>query len=1002
MTARGLLLIGCLLVIAAVPAVAQTPERCSTVKYDELRRSQNSRRETPAHFEHWMQSRLAAKKSQLPQQAAATYTIPVVVHVLHNGTNDITNISDAQVLSQIKVLNNDFKRLNADANNTPAEFLPVAGSIDIEFVLAKRDPEGKSTNGILRTLGTKPQWSLADQTEFKSLSYWPAEDYLNIWVVNFGTNDIGYAQFPVSNSLAGLETASTDRLTDGIVVDYRAFGSLDDGAFPLMAGYNKGRTATHELGHFFGLRHIWGDVIGCGDNDFVPDTPPQSGSTSFCPTHPQVSCTNNKMFMNYMDYTYDACMNLFTAGQMARMLVVLGESPRRASLLVSQGAVPPPPPVANDLGIKSILSPGTVACGTTTDLKIEVRNYGSNTITSATLEAEVIGPGGTTLQLPFSLNLAPDNITTLVFPPHTITPAANYSINFRVISTNGGTDGNSQNDNRSITTSTLAPQSLPVSEPFNTLPATWIVGNPDNQITWVNTLAPDGSPTNKAMMIEYFSYENAGVMDYLNSPAFTINTPANSQLRFDLAYALFAGQDEDALFVYALPGCNPDLGNAVLLYSKVGDQLSTSTSTSQPFLPTSVNQWRKSEVISLAGLSSTVTWQLAFVGRNGYGNNLYIDNVMVTENEINDLAFEGVVSPGIVHCLPNPAIQFSVRNLGTTPVNNFTAEYQVNGSTPQSHLFTSLQIDVGEVETFTLPAISLQPGTNEIGLAVTLPNGIPDFEGNNHYTLISVFDQTTDKGPLRVTFDSPQETPWRVASPHEAQDWVSVSTNKDQSISYRSFTNPSVGQESWLVSPILDLRSDVFSLFFDVSYAQNTPADDRLYLLASTDCGVQYSEVLIDRAASSFSSATSSNEWFPGTNDDWRREYVDLSSLGFKDNVRLAFVARNDNGNNLFLDNIEIYAGDNPNPPKTSAKYQFYYSSQNSLSDIALTVNLSERQDIQLQILDLQGRLVAEHRLTDALNQTYYFDLGYVTAGLYLFRMAIDGQPTASKVFIGH
>ncbi|MBL7850697.1 MAG: hypothetical protein JNN04_07330 [Cyclobacteriaceae bacterium] len=1002
MTGRGLLILAVILALPLRSATAQGPERCSTTRYEEQRRSQRPGRETPAEFEQWIQSRLAAKKSQLPQLASATYTIPVVVHVLHNGVTDITNISEAQIASQIQVLNADFRRLNLDASNTPAEFLPVAGSLDIEFVLAKRDPEGRETNGITRTQGTKPQWSLADQSEFKSLSYWPAEDYLNIWVVNFGTNDIGYAQFPVSNNLAGLEMASEDRLTDGIVVDYRAFGTIDAGPFPLMAGYNKGRTTTHEIGHFFGLRHIWGDVSSCGDNDFVADTPPQLGASSFCPTHPQASCSTNKMFMNYMDYTYDACMNLFTAGQFARMLVVLAESPRRASLLVSPGSIPPPAPVANDLGIKSILSPGATACGSSANVQIEVRNYGTNTITSTTIEVAVTGPGGSTTQLPFTLNLAPQAITTLTFPPLALNAGSSYGFTFQVISTNGGVDGNNQNNTKSSNTTALATTGLPLVEQFTSLPSNWSVSNPDNQVGWTNVLAPDNSPSNRAMRLEFYSYQNEGVLDILYSPAFSLAVPSSSQLKFDVAYAQFPGQNNDALKVYALPACNQNLEAGILLYDKSGPTLATTSSTSQPFLPLNALQWRKSEILSLAGLSSSTPWQLAFVGRNGYGNNLYVDNVVVTENEIVDIAFAGVISPGIVHCDPNPVIQFKVTNLGTSPIYSFRTDVQVNGIPTPPQFAGNFQLDVGETETVSLNPVNLNQGQNEVRITISLPNDIPDIVTNNSYTLYSVLDLTTDKAPLRVTFDSPKETLWRVASPNGAADWEQVSTNKELSLTYRSFTNPSIGQESWLVSPMLDLRAGTFSLFFDVSYAQNVPADDRLLILASTDCGVHYSEVLMDRAASTFSSATSSNEWIPGTNDDWRREYVDLGSLGFQSNVRLAFVARNDNGNNLYLDNLEIFAGDDPNPPKTSAKYQFYYSSQNSQADVALTLNLAERQDVPLQILDLQGRLVAEHLLADALNQTYYFNLGQVTPGLYLFRMIVDNIPTATKVFIGH
>lgn len=143
-------------------------------------------------------------------------------------------------------------------------------------------------------------------------------------------------------------------------------------------------------------------------------------------------------------------------------------------------------------------------------------------------------------------------------------------------------------------------------------------------------------------------------------------------------------------------------------------------------------------------------------------------------------------------------------------------------------------------------------------------------------------------------------------------------------------------------------------------------------------------------------------EWLPGTNDDWRREYVDLTSLSGLKNVRLAFVAMNDNGNNLYIDNIELFEGDNPNPPLTTVPYQLYYSTQNSQSDIALTFHLDLRQDVQLQIVGLQGNVVGEYQLPDTLNQTYYFDLGGQASGLYLFRITIDNRPAVTKVFIGH
>ena len=328
------------MLLFALPTISQGQQRCGTVEYNDLLRKTKYFNETDAQFEQWLKEKIVRQKEedQAKRKQIISYKIQVVIHVIHNGeaVGIGTNIPVEQITSQIEVLNKDFRGLNSDAINTPAEFKPLAGASPIEFVLAQTDPAGMPTTGINRVLGTKSDYTIADNTEIKAQGYWPAENYLNIWVC-YLTDRFAFTQFPVS-TLRGLDESPQSRLTDGMVISFEVFGSSDDGNFLLNPIYNKGRTATHEMGHFFGLRHIWGDETECKGTDYVADTPPQSILTLGCPSHPQKECPvdnpNNKMFQNYLDYTNDECMSLFTQGQVDRMVKVLENSPRRASLLL--------------------------------------------------------------------------------------------------------------------------------------------------------------------------------------------------------------------------------------------------------------------------------------------------------------------------------------------------------------------------------------------------------------------------------------------------------------------------------------------------------------------------------------------------------------------------------------------------------------------------------------------------------------------------------------------
>jgi len=258
-------------------------------------------------------ARQISNASESSNRTADILTVPVVVHVIHSGQTEGSgqNISDSRIRSQIEALNRDYRKKNSDINQIPGEFSSLVADTEIEFKLVDRNPQGQFTNGIVRH-----QYNTISNIDYienviKPFTKWNPYKYLNIWVLKIPQQGvIGYSYLPTASMIGSN--------TDGVVIDYEKFGQI--------SGTNNGRTCTHEVGHYLGLMHPWGNDSGnpnCTADDNINDTPKTDGPYFGCPSHPKFSCSSSDMFMNYMDYVDDHCMHMFTNGQKNVMRSIL-------------------------------------------------------------------------------------------------------------------------------------------------------------------------------------------------------------------------------------------------------------------------------------------------------------------------------------------------------------------------------------------------------------------------------------------------------------------------------------------------------------------------------------------------------------------------------------------------------------------------------------------------------------------------------------------------------
>lgn len=554
--------------------------------------------------------------------------VPVVFHIVHNGKPVGTgeNISDAQVQSQIDAMNLHYNFLDPNIGNVPAPFQSAVANCHIKFCLAKFDPQGNPTTGIIRHQFAQATWNTQDDIDntLKPATIWDHTKYLNIWSVKMG-GDLTSQGILAYATLPYIANASDD----GVVARSNVIGTINT-----LAGYQLGKTVTHEVGHWLGLLHTWGLGPGCGDQgDYIADTPDEDDAAYGCPTFPYISCPlttpNGAMFMNYMDYTYDQCSSMFTNGQNDRMHFVLDGSRSAIKTAANTNCF-----YSLDAAVASLDFPGDTICSFQFKPIVTIRNEGVIAITSGKLYFQIDGDVVQILNWNGSI---PSQGEVKITLPEQTTISGVHTLDVTFGNVNGqAADNYSGNDSKNSSFYVYdggTAASLPLLEGFEAVtfpPTNWQVQNPNHDATWMMNPAFSGYGQSTACMsIDNFSY---GVnpnkkKDAILTDAYDFTSVTYPELKFDMAYAPYNALRYDSLNVYYSLDCG---SHWTKIWNQQGEELATAPAQTLMFTP-SASQWKTVSVplLNMAG-QNKVTFK--FENVTGWGNVLYVDNINIANN----------------------------------------------------------------------------------------------------------------------------------------------------------------------------------------------------------------------------------------------------------------------------------------------------------------------------------------------------------------------------------
>ncbi len=643
--------------------VAMGQNLCGTQSFLEARVKNNPelQEEYDAMFEHLRQ--MQQQGTPASRAGQKVIYVPVVFHIIHDGDayGSGENITDEQILSQIDALNRDFSLSNRDTSNIPDVFKPLAANTYIQFCMAKFDPQGNPTTGIDRLQFNKVTWDTENEIEgqLKPSTIWNRAKYMNIWTCRFGgtlasEGVLAYATLPFG----------TNNNTDGIAARFNTIGTTG----VLLSNYRDGRTIVHEVGHWLGLLHNWGNDNGGCENgsfsstDFIDDTPDQGDRYFGCPSHPKSSCGSQDMFNNYMDYVDDDCKNMFTIGQADRMYGVLttSGSGNRGSFQTA---------ISNcflnlDGALAKVILPIDTICGLKFKPIIQVKNEGVVSINNATVFYKL--DNGSMQSISWSGSLGIQQTAYITLPELTVADGFHtLSISFekpngQSIDDDANNDGNTINFyayDGGVATVT------PVMQDFEDglyPPINWNIENRGTVNTWAsitNSGYGNGSFAAYINNLNYSSNPNR-TKDALITEDYNVTTIGLPLVSFDLAYCRHSANRADSLAAYYSFDCGISWNQ---FFKSGGVELATAPDKTTLFTP-GPTQWKTVET-DLPALQGQNKVRFKFENISGWGNALYLDNINVSQSPNTVSGIANAVEKVEVKVFPNPAVNEAIVSL---------------------------------------------------------------------------------------------------------------------------------------------------------------------------------------------------------------------------------------------------------------------------------------------------------------------------------------------------